>query len=112
MYVVYENPMPMVADAPSSYEGQTGFDFITEVPTTWDETSFVVGRRAGRVYRRRATQGQGLVPGRDYELDAAQIDVPLAFLKSGDFDATLYVDGYHGRIAAQCHYETAATSQR
>ena len=27
LYVVFENPMPMVADDPSAYEGQPGFDF-------------------------------------------------------------------------------------
>ena len=43
MYVVYENPMPMVCDSPSAYEGQPGFDFLVDVPTTWDETRFVAG---------------------------------------------------------------------
>ncbi len=56
MYVVYENPMPMVCDYPTAYEGQPGFDFIQRVPTTWDETrvlqadlaqSLVVARRSG-----------------------------------------------------------------
>ena len=43
LYVVYENPMPMVADVPKAYEDQPGFDFVVEVPTTWDETKFVAG---------------------------------------------------------------------
>ncbi|PHR96095.1 MAG: glycoside hydrolase [Blastopirellula sp.] len=59
LYVVYENPMPMVSDAPEAYEGQQGFDFLKEVPTTWDETRYltgsigeyiVVGRRKGDVW--------------------------------------------------------------
>ena len=43
LYVVFENPMPMLADVPSAYEDQPGFDFLVEVPTTWDETRFVAG---------------------------------------------------------------------
>jgi alpha-glucosidase len=92
LYVVYENPMPMVADAPSAYEGQPGFEFIAEVPTTWDETRFVVGEAGEYVVLARRS-------GRDWYLGgitnwtAREIDVPLSFLASGDFDATLYVDG-------------------
>ena len=92
LYVVYENPMPMVADAPSSYEGQTGFDFITEVPTTWDETSFVVGEPGEYIVVARR-RGKAWYLGGITNWTPREIDVPLAFLKSGDFDATLYVDG-------------------
>ncbi|MEO8862685.1 MAG: glycoside hydrolase family 97 catalytic domain-containing protein, partial [Ginsengibacter sp.] len=36
MYVVLENYLQMVCDYPAAYEGQPGFDFIKEIPTTWD----------------------------------------------------------------------------
>jgi len=92
LYVVYENPMPMVADSPSSYEGQTGFEFITEVPTTWDETRFVVGE-PGKYLVLARRKGKDWYLGGITNWTAREIDVPLAFLNSGDFDATLYVDG-------------------
>ena len=38
MYVVLENANAMVCDYPEAYEGQPGFEFIREVPTTWDDT--------------------------------------------------------------------------
>ena len=59
LYVVYENPMPMVADVPQAYEGQPGFDFLKEAPTTWDETRFVAGEPGEYVVlaRRAATCG-------------------------------------------------------
>jgi alpha-glucosidase len=59
MYVCFDNPNPMVADYPTAYEGQPGFDFLKLVPTWWDETrvlSGVVGellvtaRRKGKVW--------------------------------------------------------------
>ncbi len=39
MYVCFDNPNPMVADYPTAYIGQPGFDFIQTVPTWWDETN-------------------------------------------------------------------------
>jgi alpha-glucosidase len=38
MYVVLENANAMVCDYPEAYEGQEGFDFIQQVPVTWDKT--------------------------------------------------------------------------
>ncbi|MDX1545258.1 MAG: glycoside hydrolase family 97 catalytic domain-containing protein, partial [Christiangramia sp.] len=38
MYVVLESYLSMVADYPEAYEGEAGFDFVSEVPTVWDET--------------------------------------------------------------------------
>lgn len=44
MYVVLENANAMVCDYPEAYEGQPGFDFLQNVPTTWDETFVIEGR--------------------------------------------------------------------
>ena len=58
-YVCFDNPNPMVADYPSAYEMQPGFDFLKAVPTWWDETRVLVGvvgevlitaRRKGRTW--------------------------------------------------------------
>jgi alpha-glucosidase len=38
MYVVLENANAMVCDYPEAYENQRGFDFIQNVPVTWDST--------------------------------------------------------------------------
>ena len=55
MYVVYENPMPMVCDVPIAYEGQPGFDFLVDVPTD-------VGRDEIRRRRSRRIRGSGPPP--------------------------------------------------
>jgi alpha-glucosidase len=92
LYVVYENPMPMVADAPQSYEGQTGFEFIEQVPTTWDETRFLTGDPGEYIVLARRK-------GADWRLAGItnwtprEIDVPLAALGQGDFTGDLYTDG-------------------
>jgi alpha-glucosidase len=92
LYVIYENPMPMVSDSPSAYEGQTGFEFLKEVPTTWDETRFldgqagefiVLGRRKDKTwYLGGITNGTG-----------RELSVPLGVLGAGEFEAEVFVDG-------------------
>jgi len=44
MYVIYDNAVPMVCDAPTAFQNQPGFEFLKQVPTTWDETRFLQGR--------------------------------------------------------------------
>ncbi len=92
MYVVYENPMPMVCDTPSSYEGQPGFDFIEHVPTTWDATRFVIGD-AGEyiVLARRKGDKWYLAAMTDWT--SRKLEIPLSFLGQGTHAATIYHDG-------------------
>jgi len=92
LYVVYENPLPMVCDAPEAYEGQPGFEFIEAVPTTWDETRFLAGE-AGEymvVARRSGASWYigGITNGRP-----RRISVPLAFLGGDAGDMKLFRDG-------------------
>jgi alpha-glucosidase len=92
LYVVYENPMPMVADAPSAYEGQTGFDFLAEVPTTWDETRFLAGEPGEYVVLARRQGDRWYLAGIT-NWTAREIEVPLPMLDTAGGDATIYVDG-------------------
>ncbi len=92
MYVVYENPMPMVCDAPSTYEGQPGFDFLTEVPTTWDETRFLQGEAGEYIVMARRKDKTWYLGGMT-NWTPRKLEVPLKFLGPGDYAARLYVDG-------------------
>ena len=42
--VVFESPFEMVSDYPEHYQGQEDFDFIKQVPATWDEVRVLSGR--------------------------------------------------------------------
>jgi alpha-glucosidase len=91
LYVVFENPMPMVADDPGAYEGQPGFEFVAAVPTTWDETRFVMGD-AGEYIVVARRSGDTWYLGGITNWTARTLDIPLKFLGAGDYEATLYVD--------------------
>ncbi|MFL5741263.1 MAG: glycoside hydrolase family 97 protein [Flavisolibacter sp.] len=91
MYVVLENYLGMVCDYPAAYEGQPGFDFITTVPTTWDETRvldakideyIVVARRKGNDWFIGAINNH----------EARTLDLPLSFLGAGNYQASSYTD--------------------
>ena len=56
LYVILFSPLQMAADLPEHYEGNPGFQFIEQVPVTWDETVaidavigdyVIVARRSG-----------------------------------------------------------------
>jgi len=91
MYVVYENPMPMVCDVPRAYEGQPGFDFIVDVPTTWDETRFVAGEAGEYVVVARRS-GDTWYLGGMTNWTSRTLKLPLKFLGSGQLAAKLYLD--------------------
>lgn len=92
LYLVFENPMPMLADRPDHYEGQAGFDFLCKMPTTWDETRFVAGEPGEYVILARR-HGREWFLGGITNWTPRTLDVPLTFLGLGSYAATLYVDG-------------------
>ncbi len=83
--------MPMVCDVPSAYEGQPGFDFLVDVPTTWDETRFVAGEAGEYVVVARRS-GDSWYLGGMTNWTARTVEVPLKFLGAGKFEAKLYLD--------------------
>jgi len=91
MYVVYQNHLPMLADYPEAYRGQPGFDFLVDVPTTWDETRvlraepakcLVVARRKGDEWWLGGMAGDENSP----------FDLPTDFLGDGTYAAKFYFD--------------------
>lgn len=91
MYVVYENPMPMVADAPTAYAGQPGFDFIRQVPTTWDETRVLSGRVGDYIVVARR-KGPDWFLGAMTDWTPRGLEVPLDFLSPGRYQTETWAD--------------------
>ena len=72
MYVVFESPLQMLSDSPSNYLREPeAMEFLTAVPTEWDETKVLDATHRG-VRRGRTPQRQRLVRRRHDRLDAAQ----------------------------------------
>ncbi len=107
MYVVYDAPLQMLADSPKKYEREPDCtDFITSIPTVWDETVVVdakigqyiiIARRSGTTWYLGALNNW---QPRDFRLQ-------LNFLPGPEtFQATSLVDGVNANRSA-CDYVKA-----
>jgi alpha-glucosidase len=91
MYVVYQASSQMVSDWPRDYEGQPEFQFIKDVPATWDETRALNGVPAEYVTIARRS-GNNWFLGTMCNWTPREIVVPLDFLGSGKYIAEIYAD--------------------
>ncbi|MDQ6845450.1 MAG: glycoside hydrolase family 97 protein, partial [Bacteroidota bacterium] len=91
MYVVLENYLQMVCDYPEAYEGQPGFEFIEEIPTTWDETKVLDAKVNEYIVIARRKNNDWYL-GAINNHQPRDIDLQLSFLENGKYDADLYLD--------------------
>jgi alpha-glucosidase len=91
MYVCFDNANPMLADYPTAYEEQPGFDFLKLVPTWWDETRVLAGE-VGEVLVTARRKGQAWYLGGISARRARDLDLPLSFLGKGPHTVRLWQD--------------------
>ncbi len=91
MYVCFDNPNPMVADYPTAYEGQPGFQFIKLVPTWWDETR-VVAAQVGDLLVTARRKGTTWYLGGLSAKGPRDLALPLSFLGRGRYSARIWKD--------------------
>ena len=92
MYVVYLSPLQMVADYPGAYRGRPEAAFIRDVPTSWDETRVLAGEVGDYVAIARR-HGDDWYVGAMTDGSARTLALPLRFLGTGAWRATIYRDG-------------------
>lgn len=91
LYVVYENPEPMICDFPDAYKNQTGFEFILNVPTVWDDIK-VLNAEIGEYITIARKKGKEWYIGSITGWTPREVKIPLDFLPEGKFDAEIYSD--------------------
>lgn len=91
LYVVFEEPLAMVSDAPSAYANQPAFQFIRDVPTTWDATRALNGE-PGEFVTIARRRGDDWYLGSITNWTPRDLQVPLDFLGSGKYTAEIYED--------------------
>jgi alpha-glucosidase len=95
LYVVLFSPLQMAADLPENYEDQPAFQFIRDVPVSW-ETTEVLDAKIGDyvVVARQERDGDAWYLGAITDEEARSFEVPLSFLEPGrDYVAEIYADG-------------------
>ena len=93
MYVVYEAPLQMLADNPTAYmKEQESTTFISQIPTTFDETIALDGKVGEYVAIARRKNDKWFVGGLT-NWSARQMTIDLSFLDKGTYSAEIFKDG-------------------
>ncbi len=92
-YIVFESPFNMLCDSPTNYMKEPeALDFITQVPTVWDETITLEGELGEYVLTARR-KGENWYVGGLTNWTPREVEVDLFFLPAGNYNATLFKDG-------------------
>lgn len=93
MYVVFEAPLQMLCDSPSRYyQEQETVDFITQIPTVWDETR-VLYAAVGQYVVVARRKGANWYIGGMTDWNPRDFDLDLSFLGEGNYSMEIYHDG-------------------
>jgi alpha-glucosidase len=91
LYVVFQTPIQMVSDSPQMYAGQPAFQFIRDVPASWDSTRVLNGEPGAFVTIARR-HGDDWYLGSITNWTSRTLQVPLSFLGAGEYRAEIYAD--------------------
>jgi alpha-glucosidase len=93
MYVVFEVPLQMLSDNPTSYmKEQECTDFITKIPTVFDEIVPLDGK-VGEYVALARRRGDTWYIGAMTNWDRRELTLDLSFLPPGEYKATIFRDG-------------------
>ncbi|MBN1973688.1 MAG: glycoside hydrolase family 97 protein [Sedimentisphaerales bacterium] len=109
MYVVFESPLQMLCDSPSNYLKEPEcMEFLSKVPTVWDQTKVLDARVADYVIAARKNGDQWFI-GAMTDWTARELTIDFSFLSPGTHTMTFYRDGVNaGRYASDYKKETVA----
>lgn len=100
-YIIFESPLNMLCDSPSNYMAeQESLKFITEIPTTWDETIAINGEISKYITIARRKEDVWYL-GSMTNWDERTLELDLSFLGDGDFKAEVFRDGVNANRVAK-----------
>ncbi len=101
MYVVFEAPLQMLCESPTRYKReQESVDFITSIPTTWDETRVIEAAVSDYVLVARRN-GQHWYLGGMTDDTPRDFNLKLNFLGAGTYSMEIMKDGVNAENHAQ-----------
>lgn len=93
MYMVYESPLQMLCDAPSAYlRDELAAQFISEIPTVWDETKVLHGKIADYIVVARRSGKRWYIGGMT-DWTSRSLEIDLSFLGEGTYAIKVMKDG-------------------
>jgi alpha-glucosidase len=91
LYVVFQAGLEMVSDVPSIYQNDPSFQFLRDVPTTWDKTHVLAGE-PGEFVTIARKHGRDWYLGSITNWTPRDLHIPLNFLGNGAYRAEIYTD--------------------
>ena len=93
LYMILESPFNMLCDTPSNYEREKECtDFISTIPTVWDETIVLDGQMGDYIITARRAGDTWYIGGLT-DWDARDLEVDLSFLGDKTYNGKLFKDG-------------------
>lgn len=93
LYVLYNEPLKMVCDAPSVYDREPALiGFIAKIPTVWDDTKVLQAKFGEFLVEARQTGTSWYVAGLTGD-QAREVTIDFSFLGAGGFTAQILKDG-------------------
>lgn len=112
-YIVHHSPLTMLADAPTNYEKEmVSLDFITSLPTVFDETQVIDGRMGEYIVTMRR-KGDTYYVGGMTDWTPRDVTVDFSFLPEDvEYDATIFTDGVNADKQGEDHVVTRRSVDR
>jgi alpha-glucosidase len=93
MYVIYESPLQMLSDTPTNYLREPEcLAFLSQVPTTWDETHVLDAQLGDYVIVARR-KGTAWYVGAMTDATPREFTLDLSFLEDRLYDVAIWQDG-------------------
>jgi alpha-glucosidase len=106
--IVFTSGMINYADSAAAYEQWPGRHLMRAVPTTWDESTVVEGFPGDHITVARRSGSDWFIGA--MTSPARTATVPLSFLGSGSYTATIFADDAYGRLGVTTQTVTSATT--
>ncbi|MGD8167214.1 glycoside hydrolase family 97 catalytic domain-containing protein [Herbiconiux sp. P16] len=106
--IVYNTGMINYADSAAAYEQWPGRHLMRVIPTTWDETKVVEGFPGDHITLARRSGSDWFIGA--MTSPARTATVPLSFLGSGSYTATIFSDTAAGQVQVSTQTVTSATT--
>lgn len=108
-YIVFEVPLQMLSDSPSIYmQEQESTDFITSIPTTFDETIPLDGQIGEYVVTSRR-KGDTWYIAAMTNWTPRDLEIRLPFLPAGQYEAIIFADGVNADREATDYKRSVTT---
>lgn len=112
MYVAFDAPLQMLADAPTRYEReQPTTDFIRQIPTVFDEVR-PLGGKLGEWFAIAKRKGSTWYICAMTDWHTKELTIPLNMLGEGTYNMEIFADGINADRDATDYTKTQRTVNR